>query len=181
MKRIVALTLAVLMIAALFCACGEQKSEDGNSSSAAESNKVEKVTAVVDSKYDEGVAEKYAKSVTTDENGNKVYEFDDESYKEYTRSYNNQESAAIQKEVAAKFGSDFGNYAYINNDKKAVVIGVTPGKYDKETAEKEAEGIAKMSYSYFKSLQDPVDAVSVIYCNENNQDEVYGKFDFTIE
>lgn len=180
MKRIVALILAVMMIAALFCACGEQKS-DGDSSASSATEAPKKVTAVVDNKYDEGVAEKYAKSVTTDENGNKVYEFDNDSYKEYTRVYNNQVSSSIQSDVAKNHGTDYGQYCYINNDKKAVIVGVNPGKYDEASAKKEAESLAKQAFPYFKGLEEAVDTVSVIYCNANNQDEVYGKFDFPIE
>ena len=181
MKRIVALTLAVLMVAALFCACGEKKSEDTASSSASSAEEPKEVKAVVDSKYDNGFAEKYAKSVTTDEDGNKVYEFDNQSYKEYTRNYNNQISASITTEVVKNHDSKFGQYCYLNDDKKAVIVCVNPGMYDEASASKEAEGLAQMSFSYFKGLEDSIDTVSVIYCNANDQEEVYGKFDFPIE
>ena len=174
MKRIIALILAVLMTAALFCACGEKKTDDAAEGSSS-------VKAVVDSKYDEGVAEKFAKSVTTDENGNKVYEFDAESYKEYTRNYNNQASAEITNEVLKNHGEKYGQYCYINEEKKAVIVGVNPGEYDEASASKEAETLAKDSYSFFMGLENPITEISVQYVNANNQDEVYGKFDFTIE
>ena len=176
MKRILALSLAVLMIAALFCACGEKSSEGTDNKANADS-----VKTVVNPKYDEGVAEQYAKNVTTDENGNKVYEFDNASYKSFTQNYNNKVSAAITNDVVKTHDTSFGQYCYINDDKKAVIIGVNPGKYDQASAEKEAEGLAQKAFAYFQNLQPPVDTVYVIYCNCNNQDEEYGKFEFKVE
>ena len=176
MKRIIALTLAVLMMAALFCACGEEKKAD-----TAGSAEQQEVKTVVDSKYDDGYAEQFAKSVSTDENGNKVYEFDDESYKSYTRNYNNKISASITNEVTKNHSSDYGQFCYINEEKQAVIVGVNPGKYDEASAKEEAPSLAKQSFAYFKSIETPVDTVKVIYCNANNQDEVYGQFEFPIE
>lgn len=179
MKRIIALSLAVLMLAALFCACGEtdNKGDDGKGGE----TKGEVVKTVVDAKEDDPEAEKYAKSVSTDENGNKVYEFDEESYKNYNQNYNNRVSSSITKDVLKNHDSDFGQYCYINDEKKAIIVGVNPGKYDKAAASKEAESLAKKAFPYFKSLKDPVETISVQYVNANNQEEVYGKFDFKVE
>ena len=175
MKRIIALALAVLMMAALFCACGEEKKSDD---AGTDSNQIK---AVIDSKYDDGFAEQYAKSVTTDDSGNKVYEFDAEGYKEYTRNYNNKISASITNEVSKNHSEDYGQYCYINEEKQAVIVGVNPGKYDEAAAKEEAPALAKQAFSYFKGIETPTDTVKVLYCNANNQDEVYGQFEFPIE
>ena len=55
MKRIIALTLAVLMIAALFCACGEKKKTDasGDTAQTGAADSQQDVVTTVDSDYDE--------------------------------------------------------------------------------------------------------------------------------
>lgn len=176
MKRIIALSLAVLMIAALFCACGEKK-DDSNSGDAS----AKTVKTVIAVKDDDGTAEKYAKNVTTDSNGNKVYEFDAESYKDYTRNHNNKVSAAITQDVIKAHDTGFGQYCYINDDKKAVIVGVNPGKYDEASAKKEASSLAEKSFTYFKGLSEVPKTVSVQYVNANDQDEVYGSFEFEVK
>lgn len=176
MKRIIALILAVLMIAALFCACGEKKKTADNNTAAAEN-----VVATVDAKYDQGFAEKYAKSVTTDENGNKVYEFDGNSYKNYVEDYNKSVSSEITDQVAKAHDEKFGQFCYVNDDKKAVIVGVNPGQYDEASASEEAKSLAEDAFPYFKGQKDPIDTVNVIYCNANDQSEVYGTFSFPIE
>lgn len=183
MKRILALILVVMMIAAVLCACGEKKDgqDSSNEKSSSDGGNKTTVTTTVDAKHENTMAEKFAKSVTTDKEGNKVYEFDDESYKEYTRNYNNQVSAAITSTVTKNHDSKFGQYCYINDEKKAVIVGVNPGKYDEKAAAKEAESLAQMSFAYFQGLETPVDKMSVQYVNANNQDEVYGKFEFDVK
>lgn len=183
MKRIIALTLAVLMIAALFCACGEKKKSDDGSNNGANtastaSNTPKEVKTTVEAKYDKGFAENYAKSVTTDDNGNKVYEFDGNSYENYTRDYNNTLSAEITNDLIQNHDANYGQFAYLNNEKRAAVIGLNPGQYDEAVAAQEAESIAQNAILYFKGIYDDVDTVSVIYCNANDQNEVYGSFEF---
>ena len=176
MKRIIALSLAVLMIAALFCACGEKKDEAKSDETATKS--VKTVIAPAD---DDGTAEKYAKNVTTDSNGNKVYEFDSNSYSEYTRNHNNKVSAAITQDVIKAHDSGFGQYCYINDDKKAVIVGVNPGKYDEASAKKEASSLAEKAFTYFKGLTEVPKTISVQYVNANDQSEVYGSFEFEVK
>ncbi len=176
MKRIIALTLAILMVAALFCACGEKKKTDDKKESA-----VKVITATIEAKFDQGFAEKYAKSVTTDDKGNKVYQFDSDAYENYTRDYSNSISSKITKEVSKNHDSSFGQFCYINDEKKAVIVGVNPGQYNEEDAKAEAGTLAQDAFPYFKGLETPVDTVNVIYCNANNQDEVYGSFSFPIQ
>ncbi len=186
MKRILALTLSVLMIAALFCACGgktKTESAAGDKKDAAEATTAvaEKVVTTIDAKDDSGFAEKYAKSVTTDENGYKVYEFDGNAYENYTRDYNNTISNQMTSELSKAHDNTYGQFCYINDEKKAVVVGLNPGQYDEKVASKEAATLAKDAFPYFKGLAEKVDTISVIYCNANDQSDVYGSFDFNVE
>lgn len=187
MKRILALTLAVLMIAALFCACGEKKKTEGGSNSGSgdsgsASSVIEKeVTAEVDKKYDDGFAEKYAKSVSTDDDGNKVYEFDGNAYENYAHDYNNKISKDMSNELAEAHEEAYGQFCYINDEKKAVIVGLNPGEYDEKVAAKEAQTLSKNAMSYFQGLQEKVEKFSVIFCNANNQNEVYGSFEFDLK
>ncbi len=168
MKRLFAMILAAAMLAALLCACGD-KSTGAN------------VTATVKAKYDDGYAKKYADSSKTDENGNTVYEFSAEKYESYTHSHNNTLSKNIQNEIAEKHDKNYGEYVYINDEKKAVIVGVHKDEYDEKVAAEEAKIAAEYGFKYFQGLQTPVDSIRVIYCNANNQDEEYGSFDFTAE
>ena len=67
MKRLFALALAVVMIGAFLCACGNKT--EGN------------VSTNVQTKYDDGYAAKYASSTSKDDNGTVVHEFSGEEYK----------------------------------------------------------------------------------------------------
>lgn len=169
MKRFIALALAVLMVAAFLCACGEE----GSSS--------EPVTTTVNAKYDDGAAKNYAKSTTTDENGNTVYEFEAGKYEEFIQDYQNQLGGEISADIASGHEEPYGQYAYVNPEKKAVIVGLNEGDYDEATAKAEAEKAAEYGFKYFQNLKEPVNTISVIFCNANNQDEVYGSFEFTAE
>lgn len=163
MKRFFALTLSAAILCALFCACGKP------------------VTTAVADKYDDGYASKFASSSSKDENGNIVYEFSDEKYKEYLDSHKNTLGADMQKDIAGQHDGKYGEYAYINDEKQAVVIGLHEDEYNEETAKTEAASAAEYGFKYFQSLMTPVNSIKVIYCNANNQDEVYGTFEFTAE
>lgn len=175
MKRIIALTLALMMIAALLCACGEEKKADN----ATEAPK--QVTATIEKAYDYGYAEKYAKSVTTDANGNKVYEFEGEAYDNYLHDYSNSISSKISGDLAANHETSYGQFSYIDEDRNAVVVGLNPGQYDETVAAEESKTIAKRAFLYFKGLAAPVNTITVIYCNANKQSEVYGSFEISAE
>lgn len=170
MKRLFAFLLAVTMIAALLCACGESGD----------------VKTTVPSKYDDGYADSYAKSTSTD-GDKKVYEFTDEQYKTYTTNHKNSLGADIQKEISALHKSSddqkstYGEYAYINDEKKAVIVGVHTDQYDEATAKKESEIAAEYGFKYFQNLREPVNAIKVIYCDANNQDTVLGTFEYTAD
>ena len=176
MKRIIALALAVLMVAALFCACGEKKKTESTNT-----NTVKEVKTTVDKKYDEGFAEKYAKKVETDADGNKTYEFDGQSYDTYTHDYNNQISAGVSNDLAQDHDTSYGQFCYINDEKQAFIVGLNPGQYDEAVASEEAKKLAEKATPYFMGLEEPVKTFKVIYCNANNQEEVYGTFEFTVE
>nr|WP_316614537.1 hypothetical protein [uncultured Ruminococcus sp.] len=170
MKRIFAFILAVAAIAAVLCACGKSGA----------------VKTTVPSKYDDGYASSYAKSTSTD-GDKKVYEFTDDQYKQYTNNHKNSLGADIQKEIGALHESSgdqkskYGEYAYINEEKKAVIVGVHTDQYDEATAKKESEIAAEYGFKYFQNIKDPVDTISVIYCDANNQDTVFGTFEYTAE
>ena len=168
MKRIIAIVMAVLMIAAVFAACGD--SNDPN----------RKVTTTVKSQYDDGFAKSYATSVKTDDNGNTTYEFTGSQYDDFVYDYNNKVSSTITKDIASKHESNYGEYAYIKAEANSVIIGLNPGEYDEETCKAEAPAYAEYAWSFFQSLEKPVSAIKVVYCNANDQSDVYGSFDFTL-
>ena len=169
MKRIIAALLAVMMVCALLAACG-----DGD-----DPNRTVKTT--VESKYDEGFAKNYARSVETDDNGNTTYEFSGSKYDEFVYDYRNNVAKDISSEIASKHESTYGQYAYINIDRKAVIVGLNPGEYDAATAEAEAPSYAESAFKVFQNLETPESTISVIFCNANDQNEVYGSFEFTAE
>ena len=169
MKRFIALILAVMMIAALLCACGD--SSDPNRT----------VKTTVSAKYDDGFAKGYATSTSTDANGNTTYEFTGEKYNDFVRDYNNTVSETIKEDIVKNHDSSFGQFAYINVEKGGVIIGLNPGEYDAAYAEAEAPAYAGSAFSFFQSIENPASSVKVIYCNANNQEEVYGEFTIPIE
>lgn len=169
MKRLFALALAVVMIGAFLCACGNKNKTEGN------------VSTNVQTKYDDGYAAKYASSTSKDDNGNVVYEFSGEQYKSYLNDHKNSLGADIQQDLAAQHDGKYGEYAYINDEKQAVIIGVHTEEYNEETAKTESAAAAQYGFKYFQSLQTPVNTIHVIYCDANNQDTVFGTFDYTAE
>lgn len=172
MKRFFALLLAVMTIAAVLCACGGSGD----------------VKTSVPSKYDDGVAGTFAKSTTTDSNGNKVYEFTNEEYNKYTQKHKSTLDAEVTKKFAELHPTStedqkvaYGEFVYINEEEKAVKIGVHTETYDEATAKEEAPIAAEYGFKYFQNLKDPVDTIKVIYCDANNQKTVFGTFEFTAE
>ena len=171
MKRIFALALAVVMIGALLCACGDKS--EGTSAST--------VTTTVSSKYDDGYATTYASSTSKDENGDTVYEFTGDQYEEFKRSHKNVLAGDLQSDIAEDHDASYGEYAYFNDEKKAVMIGIHEGQYDEKIAETEAAAAAEYGFKYFQNLETPVDTIKVIYCDANDQETVYATFEFTAE
>ena len=171
MKRFIALLLAVMMTAAVLCACGNSGD----------------VKTSVPSKYDDGFAENYAKSNSTDDNGNKVYEFTKDQYDDYTKKHKSSLDAEVTKEIAIRHPSTgdeatpYGEFVYINDEKKAVIVGVHPEQYDEATAKEEAATAAEYGFKYFQNLKDPVDSIKVLYTDAADQENVLGSFDFTAE
>lgn len=159
------------MIAALFCACGN------NNNGAASGT----VTTTVNAKYDDGYATNYASKTSTDENGNKVYEFSGKKYDDFKENHKNTVANDIQNQFVSKHDKNYGQYVYINDDKKAVIVGLNEGEYDEKTAAEEAVTAAEYGFKYFQNLQQPVSSIKVIYCNAGNQNQIYGSFDFTAE
>ena len=168
MKRLFAIILAAAMLAAVLCACGKKQDTTGGT-----------VTTTVTAKYDDGYAKQYASSSTADQSGNIIYQFSGDKYDSYKSSHNNTLSKNIQQEIAKKHEKNYGEYVYINEEKKAVIVGIHEKEYDEKIAKEEAAIASEYSFRYFQNLQTPVDTINVIYCNANNQDEVYGSFAFT--
>ena len=166
MKRILALALVIITVAALLCACGENTAT---------------VQTTVSTKYDDGYASKYASSAKTDENGDKVYEFSGDQYDSYLENHKNSLGVDMQAEIAANHDGNYGEYAYINDEKKAVIIGIHDGEYDEETAKTESAAAAEYGFKYFQNLETPVNAIKVLYVDANDQEKIFGSFDYTAE
>ena len=164
MKRLFALILAVLMICALFAGCGKST-----------------VKATVDSKYDDGFAKEYADKTTTDDSGSITYEFTGDKYDEYVYDHKNNVANTIKEDVVANHSAEFGQYVYINTDSNSVIIGLNPGEYEESYAKAEAPAYAEKGFVYFQNLEKPVSSIKVVYCNANDQSEVYGSFEFSAE
>ena len=167
MKRIIILALAVVLIGSLLCACGNQSAAN--------------IKTTVSSKYDDGYAASYATASSTDDSGNTVYEFTAEDYERYTTDHKNTLGTDIQKTIADKHEEAYGEYAYINTEKQAIIVGVHPEEYDEDTAKAEADSVADFGFKYFQSLETPVDSLKVIYCDANDQESIFGTFDFSVE
>lgn len=173
MKRFLLVLAAILMIGAVLCGCG--KKSDGN------------VQTKVSAKYDDSLAKKYATSSSTNDKGEVVYEFTEENYKKYTEQHNNTLSKDMQAEIASQHkGTDdeavkYGEYAYINEEKKAVIVGVHDYEYDEAVAKQESEVAAKYGFKYFQNIKDPVDTIKVLYVDCNNQETVFGSFEYTAD
>lgn len=165
MKRILAIILAAVVIAALLCACGEKKTET--------------VTTSVNAGYDDGYASRFAQNVSKDDSGNTVYEFSQTQYDAYTHEHNNVVSRDIRDIIVEKHSKDYGEFVYINEEKKAVMIGIHQDEYDAETAQKEAPAAAEQGFRYFQNLKEPVDSIRVVYCDAGNQSVEFGSFEFS--
>ena len=184
MKRIIAITCVVVMIAAMLCACGNTKKSSDTSGKATQDSTgtVGNVTTTVDSKYDDGFADTYAKSASTDDNGNKVYEFNGPRYDEFVVDHKNSLSGDLQKLYVEKHDKNYGQYVYINTEDKAVVVGLKDkSEYDEKAAEADAKDAAEYGFKFFQNLKEPVNTIKVVYCNASDQSEVYGSFEFTAE
>lgn len=164
MKRLFAIILAVLMISALFAACGSSKT----------------VTTVVSKDYDDGYAKDYADKVSTDDKGNTTYEFKDDKYDEYVSDHSNIVSREISSDVREDMGEDFGQFSQVRPEENSVVIGVNPGKYNPERAEALAATYAKSAFKVFQSLENPVSVIKIVFLNANNQNEIYGTFEIDL-
>lgn len=166
MKRFFALMLAILALAAFLCACGDKEPDT--------------VQTAVASEYDDGYAAKFASSTSTDSDGNVVYEFEDEQYEQYIVNHKNTLGVQLQKEIAANHEEGFGEYAYINVEKQAVIVGIHEGEYDEESAKTESASISKYGFQYFQNLKTPINAIKVLYVDAGDQEKIYGAFDYSI-
>lgn len=166
MKRFFALALVIVTLAALLCACGD---------------KSDPVQTIVSSKYDDGYAAKYASSTVTDNDGNKVYEFSDDQYEQYIQNHKNTLGVDIQKEIAGRHEGNYGEYAYINVEKKAVIIGIHEGEYDEEIAKTESAAVAEYGFKYFQNLETTVNDIKVLYVDAGNQEKIFASFDYSVE
>ena len=183
MKRIIAIAIIVVVFAAMLCACGNTKTTNTAATSQGSTVSVENVTTTVNTKYDDGFAETYASSSTTDKDGNKVYEFTGIQYNNYEKAHKTSVADEIQKMYVNNHKKDksFGEYVYINTEDNSIVVGLHKGEYKEKTASSEAKDAAEYGFKYFQNLKEPVDSIKVVYCNANNQSEIYGSFEFTAD
>ena len=180
MKRLFAIAIVVVVIAAVLCACGETKTTKTGSATQDSTGTVGNVSTTVDSKYDDGFAESYANSTSTDENGNKTYDFSGPQYDNFVNDHKNNVSDDIEKYYTDKHEKGYGQYVYINVDNKSVVVGLNGKKeYDEKTASEEAKKAAEYGFKFFQNLKEPVDEIKVVYCNASDQSDIYGSFDFS--
>ena len=167
MKRLFAIALVIAVIAALLCACSNSSS--GN------------VQTKVSGKYSDSYADSYASSVKTDDSGNKIYEFSSSQYESYTQNHKNSLGVELQKEISKNHDEKYGEYAYINDEKKAVIIGIHEDEYDESSAKTESAAAAEYGFRYFQNLQTPVDSIKVLYVDANDQNKIFGSFDYSVE
>ena len=131
--------------------------------------------------YDDGFAESYANSTSTDENGNKTYEFSGPQYDNYVNDHKSNVTDDIQKYYVDNHEKGFGQYVYINTENKSVIVGLNSKKeYDEKTASEEAKKAAEYGFKFFQNLKEPVDDIKVVYCNASDQSDIYGSFDFSV-
>lgn len=175
MKRVFAVLTLVCMLAALLCACGEDKNNNSNNS-----NNNNAVTTTVKTKYEDNVAKRYADSFKTTDDGT-VYEFSGDKYKRYTSEHNNILSAEMTEIAVKNHPKGSVEFVTIEEDKKAVVVGTHEGKYDSKIAEEEAPTLAEYGFKYFQGLMEPVNTIRVVYveANDPTHETEFASFEFT--
>lgn len=162
MKRIFALLLAVLMVATVLCACGEQKS----------------VKTTVDSKYVDDFAKSYADKVETDADGKTSYEFSKDNYDRFLSDFNGE----VRKE-AGEIIKTYGQYTFLSKDGKTFEVGIMPEGYEKATEAElkaEAENAGKAILKYQMNTENPEGKLTVVYKNCNTGEE-YFRVDVTAD
>lgn len=163
MKKIIAISLAVMLAAALLCACGETT-----------------IKSTISAEYDDGFAASYATSTSTDQNGNTTYEFTEEKYESFVYDYKNSLDSGLESEIAGRHDEPYGQYIYMDEEANAIYVGLNEGDYDEAIAEEEAAIVAEGGYKFFGSLETPPKSFSVVFCNAGNRDIVYGTYEFNL-
>lgn len=156
MKKLICITLLIMMLTGLLAGC--------------------KVTTTVDAKYNDGFAEKYASATEVDENGNVSYEFSGDQYKQFATEYYEE----IEKESRLQIKSS-GQYSYYNPDITEVVVGITPEAWDEmgeEALKAEAQAVGEVALKYQMNMKNPAGKLEVTYRNANTSVEY---FTITIE
>lgn len=158
MKKILAITFAVLMTVAVLAGC-------------AKSTEPTSISTNVPAKYVDDFAKKYASDVKVDDDGNVSYSFTDEQYEEFERDYR----AEVKDEAEAMIQT-YGQYSYITDDGTEYVVGIMPEAYDEEACKAEAEVVGKQAIKFIMNTDHPQNTIKVTYENcQNNEDY------FTIE
>ncbi len=142
------------------------------------------ITVISPARYDDGFAAQYASSMSRNTDGDAVYSFTAERYSEYTKQHLNALSKDLVKAINDRHKSDpkpYGEYAYINNEKNAIIIGVYSDTYDGAKAKEEAAVAAEYGFKYFQNLHDPVDTIQVLYVEPNDMDNIIGSFSCVAE
>lgn len=154
MKRFLSIAVVVLMIAAVFSACGRPN-----------------VTTTVDAKYVDDFAKGYASDIKTDDDGNTTYEFTADQYDKYMNDYRSAVKDEYVKDIKTP-----GQYSYISEDAQSLIIGVDPDSYDEETCRAEAEQAGKAAMKVNMNSKNPSGKIAVTVENANTAEDY-----FTIE
>lgn len=153
MKKILAITFAVLMTVAILAGC-------------AKSTEASSVSTNVPAKYVDDFAKKYASDVKVDDDGNVSYSFTDEQYKEFERDYRSE----VKNEAEAQIQT-YGQYSYLTDDGTEYVVGIMPEAYDEAACKAEAEVVGKQAIKFVMNTDHPQNTIKVTYENcQNNED-----------
>lgn len=202
MKRMITVLLAIMTAAALFVGCGSETTTDTNDAQQTKDSdsltswqwpKEEQtiptepddtVRVTVSQLYDDGLAKNYAKSVSTDLAGNTVYEFTEEKYEDFVFEHAKRVGNEIISKAAEIWGPDCQysyQYVYIKTNENSVIIGVNLGEYNADAAQDAVPRVAEIAFKFFKSVEQPPEEIRIIYCNANDQSDVFGTFEVAVD
>lgn len=151
MKKIICTATAVMMLALLLTGC--------------------KVKTSVESKYVDDFASNYAEA-QVDENGNTVYEFENEDrYEAFVHDY----FEVVKEESRLEIKSS-GQYSYYNPEITEIVVGITAEAYEElgeEALKVEAQAVGEAAMKYQMNTKNPKGKITVIYRDANTNEDYF--------